>query len=224
MNTANAKTRGVEVIPAVLVKTRDLLLQYIQKVSPHVKSVHIDVMDDEFVPNRTVGLEELKSMPKGMEYEFHWMVKAPEKWIAGINGDNLHLVHVETIDGNWAEIVKAVNEAGGRLGLVINPDTALEKILEYVKDAKQVLVMAVNPGFSGQSYMKGVEEKIAYLRSHFPDLDIEVDGGVDEQTAASAVKAGANKLAAATAIFRAQDAGEAIRRLEAAARKGLSHV
>ncbi len=223
MKAANLKTRDVEVIPAVLVKTRDALLESIKKVSPYVKTIHIDVMDNKFVPNLTVGLNELKNMPENVQYEFHWMVKNPEQWIKGIMGGHIHLVHVETIDGNWDAVKKAVKEAGGTLGLAINPETPLEKILPYAKGAERILVMSVHPGFSGQKYIKEVEEKISFLRREFPQLNIEVDGGINAETVASAIKAGVDKIAAASAIFNAGDVGAAIEKLKKIAGDANAH-
>lgn len=217
MSTANLKTADVEVLPAVLVKTRDDLLKAISRVSPYVKTIHIDVMDNKFVPNLTVGLSDLKSMPANMKYEFHWMVESPEKWIREVKGEYIHLVHIETIKGNWEEIKKAVKDVHGKLGLAINPETPLELILPYAKDAERILVMSVHPGFSGQKYIKDVESKISYLRKNFPKLDIEVDGGITQETAASAIRAGVDKVAAASAIFNAENVKDAIDKLKRSA-------
>jgi ribulose-phosphate 3-epimerase len=223
MGTPNLKTRGIEVLPAVLVKTRDTLIESINKVSPYVKTVHIDIMDNRFVPNLTVGLEALKELPKNVQYEFHWMVKNPEQWLKGIKG-GIQLVHIEAIDGNWEEIKRIVKENGGKLGLVINPETPVEKLAAYAGDCERILVMAVHPGFSGQTYIKEVENKISFLRKSFPSLDIEVDGGVDAETAASAARAGANKLAAASAIFKAENIQKAIEKIMEAGKRGFSNA
>ncbi len=216
MGTTNLTAKGVEVLPAVLVKTREELISAISRVTPYVKTIHIDVMDNEFVPNLTVGLDALKPLPQGVKYEFHWMVKNPEKWIREIKGPNIHLVHIETINANWELIKKEVKEAHGKLGLAINPETPLEKILPYAKDVERILVMSVHPGFSGQKYIKEVEEKISFLRGRFPSLSIEIDGGINSETAASAIRAGVDKIAAASAIFSAENVGEAIEKLKKA--------
>lgn len=222
MNKANLRISEPEVIPAILADRVNVLLEQIDRVNPHVRLIHIDIMDNKFVPNATVGLEAIKEIPNNVHCEFHWMVEKPQDWIRQVKGDHIHLVHIEAIKGDWEEIKKAVKESGGRLGLAINPETPVGKMLEYAKGCCCFLVMSVHPGFSGQKYIKEVEDKIAYLRRHFPDLDIEVDGGVDAETAVSAVRAGANKLAAASAIFKAQDAAEAIGRIREAGKKGLS--
>ena len=169
----------MEVVPAILVKSREELLAQIEKIKPSVTTAHIDIMDNIFVPNNTIGLESLTNLPSGISYEFHWMVKDPENWISKVPGKHTHLVHVETIS-DWNEIEKA-RAAGGKIGLAINPPTPIETLYPYItdKDVKHVLIMTVNPGFSGQSYIAEVESKIQALRAKFPTLEIEVDGGIN---------------------------------------------
>jgi len=209
-----AKGSGVRVAPAILAKDRRELLHAISVVRPFADALHIDIMDNKFVPNSTIGVSELACIPDGAEYEIHWMVENPEALIPQVKGRHLHLIHVEAVRGRWEAVVEAVRKAGGRLGIALNPETPVEEIMPLVGKAERVLVMAVHPGFSGQRYIKEVEGKIAFLRKKFPSLDIEVDGGVDFETSASAVRAGANILASASTIFRAPDPGEAIARLK----------
>ena len=211
----------VEVVPAVLVKSREELLEHIARVRESVSVVHIDIMDNEFVPNKTIGLESLSELPDGISYEFHWMVKNPERWIAKINGNHLHLVHVETINKkNWEALKKICVRSGCRLGLVLNPETAIEKLEPYIKEVSRVVAMAVHPGFYGQKYISDVEEKIRALRTGFPELEVEVDGGVNPETAERACGAGANFLAAASAVYSAKNPREAIENISAASRRG----
>jgi ribulose-phosphate 3-epimerase len=203
----------VEVIPAILVKSREELLSHIEKVKPSVKTVHIDIMDNIFVPNKTIGLESLTNLPSGILYEFHWMVKDPENWISKVPGKHMHLIHVETIS-DWKKIEKAC-PVGGKLGLVINPSTSIEKLYPYIneKEIKKVLFMTVNPGFYGQKYIAEVESKVQAFRAKFPKLEIEVDGGINPETAERASEAGANILAAASAIFMAKSIPEAVQNI-----------
>jgi ribulose-phosphate 3-epimerase len=208
-----------EVIPAILVKTREDLLLRISQVLGLVKEIQLDIMDGIFVPNKTIGLEELKDLPEA-KYEFHWMVVNPEKWIEKMPGPHMHLVHVETIT-SFEKVEEAVKRAGGFLGLAINPETPLEKLLSYAPKAKRVLIMTVHPGFSGQKYLFGMEEKIRTLRSLYPTLDIEVDGGVNLETVSHAFSSGANILAAASAIFSSDDIPNAIRDLRRRAAGGV---
>ncbi len=210
-----------EVIPAILVKTREDLLRRIAQVQGLVKEIQIDIMDGQFVPNKTVGIEDLLDLPPA-KYEFHWMVKSPEKWIERISGPHMHLVHVEVIS-SLEDVEAAIRKVGGRLGLAINPDTPLEKLLPFVPRAERVLVMTVRPGFSGQKYIHEMEHKVRRLRELFPTLDIEVDGGVNNETVPHAYSSGANLLAAASAIFASEDIKGAIEGLKRRAMAGCSH-
>jgi transketolase len=203
----------IEVIPAILVKSREELLDQIEKVKPSVTTVHIDIMDNIFVPNNTIGLEGLTNLPSGISYEFHWMVKDPEKWFSKIPGNYTHILHVETIL-DWSEIEKA-RTPGQRIILAINPSTPVEKLFPYIDDRniRQVLIMTVNPGFSGQKYIADVESKIRALRAKFPNLEIEVDGGINLETSERASEAGANILAASSAIFMAKSIPDAVHKI-----------
>ena len=206
---------SVEIVPAILVKKREELVEKIVKVKPYVRIIQIDIMDGKFVQNKTIGTEELKDLPNA-NYEFHWMVHDPEIWISKVPGNHLHLVHVETVK-SWDWIEKAVKNAGGRIGIALNPDTPLEKIMPYIDRVEKVLVMTVYPGFSSQKYIPQMEEKISELRKNYPSLDIEVDGGINKDTIQRAANAGANHLASASAIFSSETVGDAIRQLTAAA-------
>lgn len=212
-----------EIIPAILAYDRNELLDKIRKVKPYVKTVQIDIMDGVFVPNITLPLREMKGLPDDVEYEFHWMIEQPERYITEINGKHTHIVHYEVIsfdEDGFEKAAKAVKKTGGRLGIAINPGTSLEDALPYLKKVDYILVMSVRPGFSGQEYRPSIEEKVSKLRKMFKKKDIEVDGGLNNKTAYSAAAAGANKIAAASAIFAAFEIGAAIKELQESAKKG----
>lgn len=211
-----SQKKGVEILPAILVKSRSQFLEQIDVVKPHVAGVHIDIMDDIFVPNKTIGPEELKPLPPGLEYSIHWMVESPEEWILKLPGPHVHMIHIETVksSSHFGEIEKAVKTAGGKLALSLNPSTPLEEALQYKERVVRFLVMSVVPGFDGQKYIQEVEPKIQRLRELCPDHGIEVDGGINFESAPRAAHAGANILASASTIFRAEDPGEAIRKLK----------
>ena len=208
----------VEVIPAILVKRREDLLERIKRVHGLVSSVHIDVMDKEFVPNWTVGPDDFADLPAGMDYEFHWMVMRPENWIAKVPGNHLHMVHIEAV-ADWDAVKGACRKAGGRLGIAMSPETPVSKIEPVLKDVTRVIVMAVIPGYDGQKYLPEIEPKIRELRGMFPKLEIEVDGGITPFTARRAAEAGADKLAAASAIYSAPDTKLAIENIRNAAER-----
>lgn len=210
-----ANIRTNEIIPAILVKTRKELIERIELVLPHVKTIQIDVMDNKFVPNTTVL--DVFDLPKGnVIYEYHWMVEKPWEWIKKVKNPAIHLVHVETIANSeeWEKTKEAVRAHDGRLGVAVNPDTYLDKIYPIAKDISTILIMTVKPGFSGQTYMYGMNKKIYEARHAFPEMDIEVDGGVGLETIPSAKEAGANKFAAASAIYAQQDILKAIKELK----------
>lgn len=208
----------IEIVPAILVKSREELLRKIEIVRPYVKNVQIDVMDGVFVPNKTIGIEELQDLPKGIRYEFHWMVHKPEEWIEKINGSFLHCVHVEA-RMDFERVKEAVREKKGKIGIVINPPTPLERAERYIKDVEEVMVMAVNPGFSNQKYIESVEEKIKTLRKKYPRIRVSVDGGINLETIGRAARAGASKFYTASAVFSAEKPGEAIKKLKEEAEK-----
>jgi ribulose-phosphate 3-epimerase len=210
---------ALEIIPAVLVKTKEELLEHISRVRNYVHTIHIDIMDNKFVPNFTIGIKELQELPPGLKYEMHWMVQRPEEWIAKVKGPHMHMVHVEAV-GSWENLAKAVKESGGRLGVALNPETSLEKLKPHLGNAEKILVMSVHPGFYGQKYIPDVEAKIRELRRMLPKAEIEVDGGINPETALRASGAGANELAAASAIFAKPDIGKAVEDLKDALKRG----
>lgn len=196
----------VELIAAILSKTREDFLAKLSLVRPYLKTVQIDMMDGKFVPNKTLGAEELPSLDRYFNYEFHWMYEEPESGMA-LFPDDLHFVNVEILtESRWARMRKIAK----KIGITINPPTPFEALLPYINSTNEFLVMTVNPGFSGQKYIKECEKKIMQLRKLRPDANIEVDGGVDGTTARSAVAAGANKLVAASALFGRKNIKEGI--------------
>lgn len=215
----SGKARRVEILPAILVQTRESFLEQVEIVRPHVRQVHVDMMDGIFVPNKTLPLEELNPLPGGMSYSMHWMVESPEEWIGEVAGSHMHILHVETIrsGSHFDQMESIIRGSGGSLGLSLSPDTPLSEAIKYKERVSRFLVMSVVPGFYGQKYIPEVEPKIARLREECPEHDIEVDGGITLETAPRAAKAGANMLASASTIFNAPDAGEAIKALGRAA-------
>jgi ribulose-phosphate 3-epimerase len=222
MMSGSGRAGEVEILPAILVKTRAEFLERVEQVRPFVKQVHVDVMDGVFVPNGTLGPDELAPLPTGIGYSFHWMVEKPEEGIRVLRGTHMHIIHIEALDspGHLEEIKEAIRESGGRMGLSLSPDTPLEDVLPYKDVVSRFLVMSVVPGFYGQAYIQEVEPKIARLREECPGHDIEVDGGINFETAKRAATQGANMLASASTIFNSADVGEAIKQMKKAAEGG----
>jgi len=201
----------IEIVPAILVKTYKELEQRLKEVEPYVKRVHIDIMDGKFVPNRTIQPEDMKSFKTKLMKEVHLMVEDNEKYVEDfLNLDfGMIIVHLEScrdVEG----IIRKVKDRGKKIALALNPPTPLSLINDYLDDLDMVLLMTVNPGFSGQGFMPEVLSKIKELRKMRKKLDIEVDGGIKKENAKSVAKAGANILVSCSGIFSFEDKKKAI--------------
>ncbi len=184
--------------------------------------VHVDVMDGHFVPNITVGpvvvhwLKKCTSLPQ----DVHLMIENPEKYIpafAKAGAWNI-TVHLEACR-RPAEVIRLIKKSGCQAGLSVRPRTPIAKVAPYLKDLNLVLVMTVEPGFGGQSFMPDMIPKIRWLRDQCDRLAsskrpwIEVDGGINAETVPLVVHAGANALVAGNAIFAAPQPGLALQQL-----------
>lgn len=179
--------------------------------------LHIDIMDGHFVPNITIGPVVVKYIRRvtKLPLDVHLMIENPEKFIEEFvgAGSDMITVHVETINAKrYPLYAKRLEAKGIKAGISLNPATPLSRIKPFLDIVAFVLVMSVNPGFSGQAFIPAVLPKIKELRSIF-DGDISVDGGVNDKVAGSIIKAGADILAAGSYIFGAKNAKLAIERL-----------
>lgn len=188
--------------------------------------IHVDVMDGHYVPNITVGPLVVRAVRRvtSLPLDVHLMIESPERYLADFAdaGASGLTVHVETCP-HLHRTLQQIKELGCWAGVTLNPSTpvgSLEEILPYVD---LVLVMTVNPGFGGQSFIEGTLGKIRRIRAMLDDIgsdaDLEVDGGIDPETTPLVVEAGANVLVAGSAIFGAAEGiGSAIARIRAASR------
>jgi ribulose-phosphate 3-epimerase len=174
--------------------------------------IHVDVMDGHFVPNLTMGPPIVRAVRRVTELplDVHLMMEAPERYLADFAeaGANILTVHVETCP-HLHRTVEQIKELGCRAGVTLNPATPAASLQEILRFADLVLVMTVNPGFGGQRYIEGIEDKIGQVRAMLDDgglhAELEVDGGIDAETAGRVVRAGADVLVAGTAIFGAEE-------------------
>jgi len=170
--------------------------------------IHVDVMDGHFVPNITVGIPVVAALRRAtrLPLDVHLMITAPERFLADFAGAGADIitVHVEACL-HLHRTVQQIRELGARPGVVLNPATALETAREILPYVDQVLLMTVNPGFGGQSYIPTMTAKIARLAAMIAEtgrpIEIEVDGGIDMNTTPEIVAAGARVLVAGTAVF-----------------------
>ncbi len=182
--------------------------------------VHIDVMDGIFVPNITLGAPVIKCL-KGktkLPFDVHLMIEEPKRYIddfakAGADIITFHIEATDDIEGTIAQIKKQ----GIKAAVSLKPNTPAEAVFPYLDDLYMVLVMTVEPGFGGQSFMPGMMPKVRAIREEAEkrglDLRIQVDGGIDDKTVSQAVENGADVLVAGSYVFKAHDRKEAIEKL-----------
>lgn len=184
--------------------------------------MHLDVMDGHFVPNITFGAPVIKTVRKYTEkpFDVHLMISEPLKYIEDFAnaGADIITFHIES-DSDVQETIDKIKDCGKKPGLVIKPNTKAEEVFPYLKDLFMVLVMTVEPGFGGQSFMADMLPKVKEIREEAnkvnPELLIEVDGGIGEATIKQAYDAGVDVCVAGTAVFKADSATEAINNLKA---------
>ena len=206
----------VEIAPSIL--TADLTRlgdQINEALQAGAERIHVDVMDGRFVPNLTFGplvvaaLQPL-TQAAGALLEVHLMVEQPESLIPMFAqaGAELVTVHVETCP-HLNSTIQQIKDLGLKAGVTLNPATSLVTLEEVLGEVDLVLVMSVNPGFGGQTYLPSSTKKIARLRQMLQErnldhVDLEVDGGINTTTAAEAAAAGANVMVAGSCIFNSQ--------------------
>ncbi len=212
--TKKPMNRKIKIAPSLLAADFSNLSAEIAKVEKAgCDMLHIDVMDGHFVPNLTVGPFIVKAIRKvtALPLDVHLMIERPEKYIGDfVDAGADHITfHAEACHGNLHEVVELVHSHAITCGVSLKPATPLSRIEESLPNVDMVLLMTVNPGFGGQAFMPEVLTKISELRDHF-DRDIQVDGGINQETSKKAVSAGANVLVAGTAIFGKSDIKQAI--------------
>ena len=188
--------------------------------------LHIDVMDGHFVPNITLGAPLVKCLRKcsDLVFDVHLMISAPMKYIPDFisAGADVVCFHVES-DSDTEKTIDLIRESGKVAALAVKPGTEIEAVYPYLDKLGMVLVMTVEPGFGGQSFMADMMPKIEKLREECKrrnlDMDIQVDGGIALSTVETVAKAGANVLVAGSAIFGSEDPKETITLLREKAAK-----
>lgn len=182
--------------------------------------IHIDVMDGHFVPNLTIGPPVVAALRKvsRLPFDVHLMVNNPQDMLSAFikAGADIVTVHAE-VAPHLHRLIQTIKEQGVKAGVSLNPSTPLSAVEEVLDIVDMVLIMSVNPGFGGQKFIPGAVDKIRRLREMITarghKVDIEVDGGVNADTARQVTEAGANILVAGSAVYCAADIAAAIRTL-----------
>ncbi|MFO8110617.1 MAG: ribulose-phosphate 3-epimerase [Thermoplasmata archaeon] len=201
----------IKISPSMLSADFSCLKESIEKVK-EADMLHLDVMDGHFVPNITFGpcvIKDIRPMTD-MIFDAHLMIAEPEKYIQDFvdSGSDIITIHKESFESHTKikNTLKDIRKLGLKSGISINPDTSFKEIENFLEYTDLLLIMTVNPGFGGQSFMKEVVPKIQlaseYIKDHGYDTELSVDGGISPETAPLVVKAGADILVAGSAIFR----------------------
>ena len=217
----------IKLAPSILSADFARLLEDVKKVEKAgCEYLHIDVMDGHFVPNITLGPAIVKSLRKdvNMVFDAHLMIENPDNYIKEFAdaGCDIIVVHQEACT-HLHRTIQNIKSHGIKAGVALNPATPIETIKYVLQDVDMVLLMSVNPGFGGQSYIPVVTQKIKELKALIDemglDIEIEVDGGVKPSNISEVVNAGANVIVAGSAIFNAGDIDEAVKSLRENASK-----
>ena len=206
----------MKIAPSVLAADFTRLGEEINRVSK-ADYIHLDIMDGHFVPNISFGhelvaaLRPLSSVP----FDVHLMMDHPLFYIPSVvrAGADLITFHVECAD-SISETIDAIHQGGAKAGLVLKPGTPVETLWPWLDRIDMVLVMTVEPDFGGQKFMPAMMDKVRAIKERAPQMLIEVDGGVNDATIPQCVEAGVDICVAGTGVFRAENAEEALIRLQ----------
>ena len=208
----------IKLAPSILSADFARLLEDVKKVEEAgCEYLHIDVMDGHFVPNITLGSNIVKSLRKdvNMVFDAHLMIENPDMYIKDFAeaGCDIIVVHQEACK-HLHRTIQNIKSYNIKAGVALNPATPIETIKHVLKDVDMVLIMTVNPGFGGQSFIDSMIDKIRELKAIVDEqnlnIDIQVDGGIKPSNVADVVKAGANVIVAGSAIFNSSDIKETV--------------
>lgn len=175
--------------------------------------IHVDVMDGHFVPNISIGAPVTAACKKvcDVPFDVHLMISNPLDYAEDFAkaGADIICFHSEC-DSDTEETINKILSLGKKAGLAIKPATPIDEVVKYLDKLSMVLVMTVEPGFGGQSFMESTMPKVEAIRKINPDIDIEVDGGINAETIKIAAKAGANVFVAGSAVFKSENPAETI--------------
>ncbi len=210
--------KDINICPSILSANFACLIDDVNRLEKAgVSILHVDVMDGHFVPNISFGVPVLSSLSRvcDMFMDVHLMITNPIKYLQSFvdAGANSITFHIEC-DDDASDCIRQIHDLNCKCGIAIKPSTDIESILPYIDTVDMILIMTVEPGFGGQSFMPDMLEKVRKIRSLNSEINIQVDGGINSKSASSAVDAGANWLVAGSAIFGQKDFDKAVKSLK----------
>ncbi|MCI6361265.1 MAG: ribulose-phosphate 3-epimerase [Eubacterium coprostanoligenes] len=202
----------VKISPSILASDYANLQSELERISTS-DLIHVDVMDGHFVPNISIGAPVTAACKKvcDVPFDVHLMISNPLDYAEDFAkaGADIICFHSEC-DSDTEETINKILSLGKKAGLAIKPATPIDEVVKYLDRLSMVLVMTVEPGFGGQSFMESTMPKVEAIRKINPDIDIEVDGGINAETIKIAAKAGANVFVAGSAVFKSENPAETI--------------
>jgi ribulose-phosphate 3-epimerase len=205
--------KKITIVPAIISDNQEGMDFAISKVN-NAKRIQLDVMDGKFVNNTSLNFNINPPKIKGL-YEAHLMVADPKAWIEE-NHDKVDIIipHYSAMKDNIVEIIDLIKSKGKIAAISINPEISISDIEQYLPTINQLLVMTVHPGFYGSKFVPEALEKVKQARELFPDIDIEVDGGMNLENTKLAKQAGANVIVSGSFIMKSEDPEKQIEVLE----------
>ena len=213
---------GIQISPSVLNADLSRLADEVERIAAVADWVHLDVMDNHFVPNLTFGLPVIESLiaRTNVPADCHLMIEDPDRWAPGYAeaGAGSVTFHVEATRSP-VRVARDIRAAGARVGVALKPGTAIDAVSEVVRHVDMILVMTVEPGFGGQAFMDDMLPKVRQARriadASDADIWVQVDGGIGPGTIEQAAAAGADVFVAGSAVFRAGDPAVMVEQLRA---------
>lgn len=209
---------NTKIAPSILAADFGRLNEDIKTIEDFADMLHIDVMDGNFVDNISLGLVVIKGIKTKLQLDIHLMIENPEKYIEAFAKTNPEIItfHFEAAE-DAKKTIDLIKKNKCKAGIAIKPETPWEETKPYMKDIDMILVMTVNPGFGGQEFIQDTIPKIKqlmeFIKTNNLEIEIQVDGGINMETAKYVRDAGANILVAGTYIFKADDRKKAIESL-----------
>ncbi|HEY0719054.1 MAG TPA: ribulose-phosphate 3-epimerase [Streptosporangiaceae bacterium] len=222
---------AVQISPSILSADFARLADEAAAVTPAADWLHVDVMDNHFVPNLTLGLPVVQALLKhtSLPVDCHLMIEDPDRWATAYAeaGAGNVTIHAEAVRAP-VRTLREIRGAGARAGLAVNPGTAVEPYEDLLAEVDMLLLMTVEPGFGGQRFLDLVMPKLRRARAmvarHGGSVWLQVDGGVSDETIERCADAGADVFVAGSAVYSADDPARAVQALRAQAEQATAHA